>query len=846
MSRGTLRVFLGAAPGVGKTFAMVGEGLRLRREGRTVVVGIVDTYGRSELSDLLEGLDVVTPHRSWDPRSERPAMDLSAVLARKPDVAIVDALARSNPPGSVHAKRWDDVVALLDAGIDVLSTLNIQNLESLNDVVYEITGVREEETIADHKVRQLAEIELVDLPQERIRERLRDGKIYPAEHVDVALANYFRPGNLSALRELALSWTADRVDETLAAYRDTHGIDEPWGTRERIVVWLPAIEGSDVIVRKAARTALRSRAELHGVYIRPTAGLSDAEVGHLRRQRELLKDLGGTYHELVGDNIPDALLAFARAESATQIVLGSPGRSRPRVWLGDSAVVQTIRKAGTVEVHVISYETSQPRRRSRPAATRALSRRRRLLAWALTATSLPLLTLLLLTLRDQIALENVLLVYLLSAVAVGVIGGALPAVACGVAGFLLANWYFTPPFHTWKIADAGHLFSLFAFLMVASAVGLLVGNATRRSAEARKARAQAEALAATATSIDPMTGPQASGLTSRIRDVFAMSAAAVLRRTDDGWEPIATVGVSEIRSPEEANEVIPLTDDTVLALSGGSLTGDDRRVLRAFAAQMAQALEREKLEREAAAVEAMTETDRLRTALLNAVSHDLRTPLATIKASVTSLLETQVVWSAEQIRAFLQTILDETEHLNRLVGRLLDASRVQVGAVHVFFVAVGLDEVISSALSGLGAKAERVSVDIPDTLAPVQTDPALLERVVANLIENALAWSPPDGNVQVRAGEVAGRVDLRIIDRGPGIPTEERDTVYQPFQRLGDSSNRSGVGLGMAVARGFLEAMGNELTIEDTPGGGTTMVIGFKPAPLVEAAAGISLSRRHD
>jgi two-component system sensor histidine kinase KdpD len=306
------------------------------------------------------------------------------------------------------------------------------------------------------------------------------------------------------------------------------------------------------------------------------------------------------------------------------------------------------------------------------------------------------------------------------------------------------------------------------------------------------------------------------------------------------------VGVSELHSPEEASEVIPLTDDTVLALSGGSLTGDDRRVLRAFAAQMAQALEREKLEREAAAVEAMTETDRLRTALLNAVSHDLRTPLATIKASVTSLLETEVDWSGEQIQAFLRAILEETERLNRVVGRLLDASRVQVGAVHVFFVAVGLDEVVSSALSGLGAKAERVNVDIPDTLAPVQTDPALLERVVANLIENALTWSPPARHVQVSAGEVAGRVDLRIVDRGPGIPAEERNAIYQPFQRIGDSSNRSGVGLGMAVARGFLEAMGNELTVEDTPGGGTTMVIGFKPAPLVEAAAGTSPSRRHE
>lgn len=835
MKRGRLRVFLGAAPGVGKTFAMLEEGCRLQGEGRDVIVGIVDAHGRPEISNLVDNLEEVSPRHFLDGAARREAMDLEAVLARGPEVALVDELAHSNPLGSSHEKRWGDVEELLDAGIDVLSTLNIQNLESLNDVVFEITGVREQETIADQIVRQGAEIELVDLPQERIRERLKEGRIYPAEKIDTALANYFRPGNLSALRELALSWTADRVDETLADYRALHGIDQPWETKERIVVGLPGAQGADVIIRRAARTALRSRAELVGVYVRPTARLAGDEASHLSAQRELLESLGGTYHEVVSDDIAEALLGFARAENATQIVLGASRRSRLREWLGGSPVMQVIRGSGTIEVHVISYETARPPRRPRPSRTRALGLRRRVLAWLLAATSIPLLTLLLLSLGDQIALENVLLVYLLAAVAVGVVGGALPAVTSAGIGFLLANRYFTPPVQTWKIDDVGHLFSLFAFLLVASAVGLLVGNATRRSADARKARAQAEALAATTTAVDPVFGPQTSGLTRRIRDVFAMNAAAVLRRSDDGWDPIATVGASELRSPEDASEVIPLTDDTILALSGGSLTGDDRRVLRAFAAQMAQALDREKLEREAAAVEAMAETDRLRTALLNAVSHDLRTPLATIKASVTSLLETDVAWSAEQTQAFLQAILEETEHLNRVVGRLLDASRVQVGAVHVFFVPVGLDEVISSALSGLRAEGDRVKVEIPDALPPVQTDPALLERVVANLIENALTWSPPDHHVRVSAGEVAGRIDLRIIDRGPGIDPDGRAKIYQPFQRLGDSPKGSGVGLGMAVARGFLEAMGNELVIEDTPGGGTTMVIGFKPAPLVNA-----------
>jgi two-component system sensor histidine kinase KdpD len=837
MSRGRLRVFLGAAPGVGKTFAMLEEGHRLQGQGHRVVVGVVDAHGRTDITDLLSGLDIVPPRRPSKGALDRQVMDLDAILTRRPDIVLVDESAAANPPGSPHDKRWDEIDRLLDFGIDVVSTLNIQNLESLTDIVFGITGVREHDTIADQNVR-MAQVELVDLPEERIRERLTEGRIYPAEDVDAVLANYFRPENLSALREMALSWTADHVDERRAAEGGTPRNDRRWGARERIVVWLSAFQGADVVVRKAAHTARPSHAELLGVYVRPTSGLADADVPNLSRERELLEGAGGVYHELVGDDIAEALISFARAEGATQIVVGSSQRSSRR-GRGDAAVLQIIRKSGDIEVRVVPYEASPLRRVSRPDAGRTLGSRRVWSAWLLTVTSLPLLTLLLLSLRGEISLENVLLVYLLTSVAVGVVGGAVPAVTCGVAGFLLANWYFTPPFHTWKIADAAHLFSLFAFLVVASAVGLLVGNATRRSAEARKARAQAEALAATATAY-PAFGPQAGGLTSRIRDVFAMNAAAVLIRTDDGWDALATVGATELGSPDEADEVIPLTDETVLALSGGTLTGDDRRVLRAFAAQMAQALEREKLERGAAAVETMAETDRLRTALLNAVSHDLRTPLATIKASVTSLLETEVVWPADQTRAFLQTILDETGRLNRVVGRLLDASRVQVGAVHVFFVTVGLDEVISSALSGLGRGIDRVELEIPEILPPVQTDPALLERVVANLIENALTWSPEDTPVRVSVGEVTGRVDLRIIDRGPGIPVDERETIFQPFQRLGDSSNRSGVGLGMAVARGFLEAMGTDLAIEDTPGGGTTMVISFKPAPLSDVAAGVA------
>lgn len=479
--------------------------------------------------------------------------------------------------------------------------------------------------------------------------------------------------------------------------------------------------------------------------------------------------------------------------------------------------------------------------RRRHQSREVLSPARKTSAWAVAIAGLPVLTWLLGGLSDRLGLHNVLLLYLLTAVVVGVIGGVLPAVVTALAGFLLANWFFTEPVHTLLVGDPDHLVSIFVFLVVALAVGLLVGLSTRQSAEAKRARAQAEALATSVSSGRSVYGSDEKGLVSRIRDVFSLTAVSVLRREADAWQSLAWSGDCELLTPQEGTEVIELTPETVLVLLDGRLSADDRMVLRAFAAQIVFAMEREELEREAQAAEAMVATDRLRTALLDAVSHDLRTPLATIKASLTSLLETGVDWSPTETRSFLREAVDQAERLNRMVGRLLDASRLHAGAMHVFFRAVGLDEVVSSSLSGLGHTSERISVDISESLSPIQTDPDLLERVVANLVENALTWSRPDDTVEIAAADVAGRVELRIIDRGPGIPVAARHLVFEPFQRLGQSGE--GVGLGLAVSRGLLEAMGNSLSIEDTPGGGTTMVIAFKAAATpdvpIELARGV-------
>ncbi len=837
---------MGAAPGVGKTYAVLEEAHRIKGLGKDVVIGFVETHGRAETAAVIGDLETI-PRRGFEYRGGMfEDMDLDALLSRRPDVAVIDELAHTNVPGTRNAKRWEDVDAILAAGIDVLTTLNVQHLESLNDVIFEITGVQQRETIPDSVVRRADEIELVDLTQEGIRARMAAGKIYPAERVDAALANYFRPGNLSALRELALSWTADRVDETLAEYRHAQGIDDPWETKERVVVGLTGAAGGDAVVRRAARMAMRSRAALLGVYVRPTDGLSVADDEYLSEQRELLGQFGGSYHEIVGDDVGEALLLFARSENATQIVMGASRRSRLDEFLRGSPIHKVIRRSGTIDVHVISYEGAprvrlKPKRRGRSA----LGLRRRVAAWSVLVLGLPLLTWMFVVSDDELGLQTVLLLFLLMAVGVGLIGGVLPSVVAAVAGFLLANWYLTPPVGTWTIGSADDLVALVVFLIVAVVVGALVGISTRQSADARRARAQAEALAATTSQPHPVfdTGP--AGSIDRIRDTFALRAVSVLRRGTDGWESLAQAGSPELMAPGEGTEVIELTSDTVMVLLDGRLTGDDRRVLRAFAVQIANALEREELEREAGSAEAMAETDRLRTALLGAVSHDLRTPLASIKASVTSLLETGVDWPPDQIQAFLKAILTETERLNRLVGRLLDASRVQMGALHVFFRPTVLSEVTASALAGLGPIQSQVEVDVPESLPEVQTDPELLERVIANLVENALTWSPVGHSVRVTAGPVAGRIDLRVIDRGPGIPVADREKVFQPFQRLGDAPRGSGVGLGLAVSRGFLEAMGHDLLVEDTPGGGTTMVIALKVVPIPRAVTTISSGNSH-
>lgn len=843
MARGKLRVYLGAAPGVGKTYAMLSEGHRRLERGTDVVVGFVETHGRVHTAEMTEGLEII--ERRWLPYRGGlfPEMDVDAVLARKPRVALVDELAHTNVPGSRNEKRWQDVEELLEAGIDVISTVNIQHLESVNDVVAKITGVTQSETVPDSVVRAADQVELVDMAPEALRRRMAHGNVYAPEKVDAALSNYFRTGNLTALREIALLWTADKVDEALQTYRAEHDIQGTWEARERVVVALTGGPEGETLIRRAARIAARATGgDLLAVHVTRSDGLTGASPSALADQRRLVESLGGSYHQVLGDDISEALLTFARAENATQLVLGASRRP----WLatlfsGPGIGAQTIRDSGDIDVHIVTHsETGRAPRL--PRLRGSITRRRRVEGFALALIMPAILTLTLH--RTSLNLVSNVLLFLLVVVVVARVGGFLPALIAAMAGLMLLNFYFTPPTQTFTINDPDNALALAVFAMVALLVSSVVDLASRRTRQATRAGAESETLAALAGSL--LRGEHAlQALLDRVRESFSLTSVTLLERevspTEDRgrvalgpvaeWTVVASAGPEPCARPEAADTVVPVGDNLTLALKGHPLHADERRVIGAFAAQAAGVLERQRLSHAAAAAVPLAEGNKMRTALLAAVGHDLRTPLATVKAVVTSLSGRDVEWSKEDQAELLETADKSLDRLTALVDNLLDMSRLQAGALDVLMRPTALDEVVARALEDIGDEGRGIVVDLPIDLPDVLADPGLLERVIVNLLVNALSYSPPDRPPVVSGSHLADLVELRVIDRGPGIPPDARDRVFAPFQRLGDTDNTTGVGLGLALARGLTEVMGGTLTPEETPGGGLTMVVALPAAP---------------
>ena len=822
MARGQLRIFLGAAPGVGKTYTMLQEANRRAGRGADVVVGLVETYGRRHTEAMLGDLEVL-PRRTVAHRGAE--LDLDAVLARRPELAVVDELAHTNVPGARNAKRWQDVHELLDAGIDVLTTVNVQHLESLNDVVAQITGVRQRETVPDSVVRAAEQVELVDLTPEALRRRMAQGDIYRPEQVDAALGNYFRTGNLTALRELALLWLADKVEEQLDAYRADHGISATWETRERVVVALTGGPEGETLIRRAARIAARSKgADLMAVHVTRDDGLVGADPAALSRQRLLVESLGGSYHQVVGADVARALLDFARAVNATQIVLGASSRGRFARLLAAGVGVTTTALSGTIDVHLVTHERAARGARSRRVPV-ALSRGRRLAGFATALVGLPALTGVL-RLVPALSLTTDILLVLVMVIGVALIGGLGPALFTAVAGSLLLNWFFTPPFGNLMIDEPNNLLALAIFVVVAVAVSWVVDQAARRTTQAARAGADAQTLAMVAGSVLRGTRPLPA-LLERLRETFTLRSVTLL----EAGAVVAYAGDGPCTSPADADAEVKVDDDLVMLLRGRPLAASDRRIVEAFAAQSAVALRQQRLAEAAAAAKPLAEADRMRTALLAAVSHDLRTPLAAAKASVASLRSADVHFDADDRAELLATADESLDRLTGLVSNLLDMSRLQAGALGVTILAVGAEEVVPRALADFGPAGRAVVTHLPAHLPALAADPGLMERVLVNLIGNALRYSPPGRPPVVTAGALGDRVELRVIDHGPGIPADRWEYVFLPFQRLGDRDNHTGVGLGLALSRGLTEAMGGTVVPEETPGGGLTMVITLPGAP---------------
>ncbi|MFD4875471.1 ATP-binding protein [Streptomyces sp. NPDC058420] len=829
--RGRLKVYLGAAPGVGKTYRMLDEARRRAARGADVVVGFAECHGRPLTEAMVDGLEVVPRSPCAYRGGYFEEMDLPAVLARRPEVAVVDEFAHSNVPGGGrNAKRWQDIDVLLAAGIDVVTAVNVQHLASLKDVVEKITGVPQHETVPDDVVRRARQIELIDMPPEGLRRRMAHGNIYAPEKIDAALANYFRPGNLTALRQLALLWVADRVDEALDTYRAEHAIGGVWETRERVVVALTGGPEGDTLIRRAARIAYLPHSRLRSTGGTPTAGgdllavhvaRSDglaAGVSHasLARQRRLVEDLGGSYHSVVGDGVATALVDFARTENATQLVLGTSRRGRLERFLTGPGTGETVTElSGDIDVHRVTHERAG-RGTLLPSRRRTLSTAR-LIAGPVAGLVLPvLLTVCLAQVRGTVNLTSEALLFLLAVVGVACIGGVASAVIASVTASLLLNYWFIPPIGQFTLNDPNALLALGVFTVVAATVAAVVDRSLRLSRRSARATAEAETMSSLAGSI-VRGGQTIPALLERTRETFGTDSAELVDAPPD----------HEVGS---GVTTVPAGPGAYLVLRGRTLSSSERRVLAAFAAHVGSAVERAQLAEAAAEIEPVKAADRLRTALLRAVGHDLRTPLAAGWAAVTSLRGRDVEFSEEDRDELLATADESMAKLNRLLENLLDLSRLEAGVLPLNLRATSLEEVLPMAL------ADVPDVDLRDveSIPPVLVDPPLLERVIANLAGNAARHTPAGRRVMVTASALGGRVELRVVDRGPGLPTTGRERLFEPFQRLGDTDNTTGLGLGLALARGLTEAMNGSLTPEDTPGGGLTMVVSL---PLADRAS---------
>ncbi|MCC6573860.1 MAG: sensor histidine kinase KdpD [Planctomycetes bacterium] len=856
-TRGRLKIFFGASPGVGKTYAMLEAARAAKREGKDILIGVVETHGRAETSALTQGLDVLPRKRVEYKGNFLEEFDLEAALARKPSIMLLDELAHTNAPNCKHDKRWQDVLDLLEAGITVWSTLNVQHVESLNDVVAQITGVVVRETVPDTVLERADEVELVDLPPDDLLKRLDEGKVYVPTQAKRALQSFFRKGNLLALRELALRRTAERVNQAVDTYRREEGIKSPWPTQQRLLVAVGPSPFSTRLIRATRRMAANLKAPWIALNVEVPGRLDENARGRIEENLSYAEGLGAECTTIVGDHIADDILAFARARSVTTIVMGKPRYRRWRELFTGSMLDELIRKSGDIDVQVISGD--EPEGEPAPALKTPPS----LARWTEyigAAVIVALCTLAGAALERFVAPSDLAMVYLLGVVFVSARYGFAPSVLGSVLSVACFNFFFIPPRFTFAVESANYVITFGVMFVVGLIVSALTSRVRRQAVAARGRETRTAALYALSRELSAERGePELAELAvRRMQDVVAGDMAIFAPGKDGALQRLA--GKAELSAADLAvvqlafergqpagagTDNLPSSRVLALPLRGatgnigvasfiagdGAVAVDRRELLNAFASQTAMALERAQLAEKAQRSQVDAETERLRNALLSSVSHDLRTPLAAITGATSTLLGPKT--DDETSRELVRSIHDEARRMNRLVNNLLDMTRLESGQLRLRKEPVLIEEVVGSALEALKDQLEsrQVKIDIPPDVPPVRVDLVLMEQVIVNLVENAVKYAPLS-TIEISARNTPEGVLVEVADNGPGLPPGQEERVFDKFYRASNAPGVRGAGLGLTICRGILQAHGERIWARNRDGGGASFQFVLEAAPL--------------
>ncbi|HSO37730.1 MAG TPA: sensor histidine kinase KdpD [Labilithrix sp.] len=853
--RGKLTIFFGAAPGVGKTYAMLESARFEREDGRDVVVGLVETHGRYDTGALLLGLEIL-PRRKVEHRGVvLEELDVDACLARRPGVVLVDELAHTNAPGSRHPKRWQDVDDLLDAGLDVYSTLNVQHLESLNDVVAQITHVVVKETVPDSVLDRADELQLVDLPIEDLLGRLKEGKVYVPAQAEKAAKHFFRPGNLIALRELALRVTAQSVDAQMRRYRAAHGIEKTWAAGERILVCVSPSPASARLVRGARRLAASLHADWIAAFVETSASLrlSSADRTRVAEHLQLARALGAESVTLAGENGAAEVITLARQRNVTRIVVGKPTHPTWRDRLRGSFLESLVRLSGDIDVHVISGDDEAAAKERAPGREPARRGKRAHLSAGLVAgvASATLATLGGQLVFGRTQLADVVMLYLFGIVLVSLRWGLVPSLFAAVLSVFTFDFFFIPPYHELAVADLQHVVTFAVMFLVAAVISGLTERVRDQAASARERELRTASLftLSRALSAAKTRHEILSAAIRQIHDVFGGRATALVHgpgklltpNVDDPWsyavdeqERAVAEWVWEHGKPAgRGTDTLPSAQALYLPLEGsagrlgvlgflaeGGAAPDDRQQLEAFVGQMSAALDRVRLAGQARETQLRVEAEQLRSSLLSSVSHDLRTPLAVITGTASALAGDKL--GAEERRELAETIVQEAGRLNRLVRNLLDMTRVDAGALRIHKEWQPVEEVVGSALAAaesvLGKRP--IDVDLPRDLA-APFDAILVQQVLVNLLENAAKYAGPESPLKLAARGSKHAVEITVSDRGPGIPPGDEAHIFEKFYRAAKGKG-GGVGLGLTICRGIVTAHGGRIWAHNREGGGAS------------------------